>query len=67
MLPSIAVACCWPELAIVPPVNAAVRKLVIKKTSEMTTINKSSIRDLLLVALTCTIGEKWLVFFSVMS
>jgi hypothetical protein len=38
-------------LSLAPLVNAAARKLMKKKASAMTTIKKSTIRDLLLVAL----------------
>ena len=60
---------CWllPAVVVVvltPFENAAAKKLAMKKTSAMTTIKKSTNRDLLVVLmhLSC---RKWLVFFSV--
>ena len=48
---------CWttvPAFVVGPFVNDAARKLLMKKTRAMTTIMKSSRRDLLLVALIIT-------------
>jgi hypothetical protein len=58
---------CWLLLVVgvlTPFENAAAKKLAMKKTSAMTTIRKSTNRDLLVVLmhLSC---RKWLVFFSV--
>ena len=59
---------CWLLLVVVavlmPFENAVAKKLAMKKASAMTTIKKSTNRDLLVVLmhLSC---RKWLVFFSV--
>lgn len=44
-------AACWVPPVLALFVNAAATKLVMKKTSAMTTNRKSTSRDLLLVAL----------------